>query len=81
VSEPGDGGAGRGAASLRSVPVSGANPVACRPIVGHDVFHRHGDGCGHPAIAHGDHVDYLVDGTLHSPHGGHCDDHGAADLG
>ena len=34
---------------------------------------------GHEPVPHGDHVDYLVDGTLHSPHGGHCDDHGAAD--
>jgi hypothetical protein len=25
---------------------------------------------------HGDHVDYLVAGRLHHPHGDHCDDHG-----
>jgi hypothetical protein len=29
------------------------------------------------AVPHGDHVDYLVDGHLHHPHGGHCDHHGA----
>jgi hypothetical protein len=28
-------------------------------------------------VPHGDHVDYLVDGHLHHPHGGHCDHHGA----
>ena len=39
--------------------------------------HAHGPDCGHEAIAHGDHVDYLVDGHLHHPHDDHCDDHGA----
>ncbi len=43
----------------------------------HDAAHVHGDGCGHAAIPHGDHVDYAVAGHLHHPHGGHCDDHGA----
>ena len=38
--------------------------------------HTHGDGCGHEALPHGDHVDYLVDGRLHHPHEDHCDDHG-----
>jgi hypothetical protein len=27
--------------------------------------HVHGPGCGHTAIAHGDHTDYLHDGHLH----------------
>jgi hypothetical protein len=36
----------------------------------------HGPNCGHPAIPHGDHTDYLVNGHLHHPHGNHCDDHG-----
>jgi UDP-2,3-diacylglucosamine pyrophosphatase LpxH len=27
-------------------------------------------------VPHGDHVDYLVGGHLHHPHGDHCDDHG-----
>ena len=44
----------------------------------HAADHIHGDDCGHPAVPHGDHMDYLVDGHLHHPHGGHCDDHGAA---
>jgi zinc transport system permease protein len=39
--------------------------------------HVHGPSCGHESIRHGDHVDYLVDGHLHHPHEGHCDDHGA----
>ncbi|MHB1044973.1 MAG: hypothetical protein ACYC4P_03080 [Thermoanaerobaculia bacterium] len=29
--------------------------------------HEHGPGCGHRAIRHGDHADYLHDGHLHSP--------------
>jgi len=27
-------------------------------------------------VRHGDHVDYLVDGHLHHPHGDYCQDHG-----
>ena len=40
-----------------------------------------GPDCGHIAIPHGDHVDYLVEVDedtfeLHHPHGDHCDFHG-----
>ena len=62
------------------VDVSDANPSGCTPAHrcgGHDSAHVHGDGCGHPAVPHGDHVDYLVDGHLHHQHDGHCDFHGA----
>ncbi len=61
------------------VAVSATNPGACTPAhscAGHPKDHKHGSGCGHPAVPHGDHVDYLVDGHLHHPHGTHCDDHG-----
>jgi len=37
--------------------------------------HEHGPGCGHPAIEHDHHVDYLHDGHRHAPHGGHYDEH------
>lgn len=37
--------------------------------------HDHGPGCGHPAVSHDDHVDYLHDGHRHAPHGGHYDLH------
>ncbi|MBK9065234.1 MAG: hypothetical protein IPL89_18975 [Acidobacteria bacterium] len=40
-----------------------------------DHAHRHGDGCGHKAVRHGDHADYLHDGHLHAPHEGHADEH------
>jgi len=29
--------------------------------------HQHGPGCGHTAIKHGGHIDYLHDGHLHHP--------------
>ena len=37
--------------------------------------HEHGPDCGHPAIEHDDHVDYLHDGHRHAPHLGHYDEH------
>jgi hypothetical protein len=40
-----------------------------------DHAHVHGPGCGHTAVRHGDHVDYLHDGHLHHPHGDHVDEH------
>jgi len=36
--------------------------------------HRHGADCGHLAVRHGDHVDYVHDGHLHHPHDGHTDE-------
>lgn len=45
-----------------------------------DHAHTHGPGCGHEAVAHGDHTDYVVDGHLHHAHGAHCDDHGKVDV-
>ncbi|KYF66478.1 hypothetical protein [Sorangium cellulosum] len=59
--------------------VDDANPAQCTPshaCSGHDVKHKHGQGCGHPPVPHGDHVDFLVEGHLHHPHSGHCDHHG-----
>jgi zinc transport system permease protein len=40
-----------------------------------DHHHEHGPGCGHEAVAHGDHVDYVHDGHRHAVHGAHYDDH------
>jgi len=52
-----------------------------REEYGYDAFKfRVGAECGHEPVPHGDHVDYLVDGHLHHPHDGHCDDHGAVSL-
>ena len=63
-----------------AIGVDAANADACTPshaCAGHAQGHAHGASCGHDAIPHGDHVDYLVAGHLHHPHTGHCDDHGA----
>ena len=40
-----------------------------------DHTHQHGDDCGHVAVRHGDHVDYVHDGHRHAPHGAHYDEH------
>ena len=37
--------------------------------------HEHGPDCGHPAVPHGDHVDYVHDGHRHAAHGRHYDEH------
>jgi len=37
--------------------------------------HQHGPNCGHTAIQHGDHVDYLHDGHLHHPTAGGVEEH------
>ena len=37
--------------------------------------HQHGPDCGHEAVQHGDHVDYLHDGHRHAAHGDHYDEH------
>lgn len=41
-----------------------------------DHLHRHGPACGHEAITHDEHVDYVHDGHRHAPHGAHYDEHG-----
>ena len=37
--------------------------------------HEHRQGCGHQAVPHGDHVDYLHDGEFHAAHADHWDAH------
>lgn len=43
-----------------------------------DHAHVHGESCGHEAVQHGDHVDYLHDGHRHASHDDHYDEHGDA---
>lgn len=64
------------------LPVNEQNPDGCSEVAHteHADGHVHGPGCGHEAVPHGDHVDYIVDGRLHHPHGDHCDDHGPVDV-
>lgn len=66
-----------------AIEVSAANPTGCTPAhtcSGHEPTHTHGPDCGHETVPHGDHVDYLVEGHLHHPCQGHCDDHGPLPL-
>jgi hypothetical protein len=66
----------------REIAVSETNPADCTPdhdCAAHEAEHEHGPDCGHEAVRHGDHVDYVVAGHLHRPHEGHCDDHGPVD--
>ncbi|GAA1262909.1 hypothetical protein GCM10009609_27400 [Pseudonocardia aurantiaca] len=37
--------------------------------------HTHGEGCGHVAVPHDDHVDYVHDGHRHAAHDDHYDEH------
>ena len=37
--------------------------------------HEHGPDCGHVAVPHEDHVDYVHDGHRHAEHGAHYDEH------
>ena len=62
-----------------TIEISSENPDSCTTghvCSSHDSNHVHGPNCGHEAIPHGDHIDYLVDGHLHHQHNGHCDNHG-----
>lgn len=43
--------------------------------VHHDHPHTHGKGCGHTAIVHNGHVDYLHDGCLHHVEGAQVYEH------
>jgi hypothetical protein len=69
----------KGRTEQHVIAVTDRNPDRCDPkhhASGHEAGHRHGADCGHEAVPHGGHIDYLVDGRLHHPHGDHCDDHG-----
>lgn len=66
-----------------SITDGGKNPSACNPshaCGGHEKTHSHSSSCGHEAVPHEDHVDYVVGGHLHYAHSGHCDDHGKVQI-
>jgi hypothetical protein len=66
-----------------ALAVGGQNPADCTPghaCASHEASHVHGPDCGHDAVKHGDHTDYVVDGHLHHVHDGHCDDHGPVSV-
>lgn len=49
--------------------------MTCTQTHHDDHAHRHGPDCGHTAIRHNDHIDYLHDGHLHHVHADHIDEH------
>src|SRR3954453_4244154 len=56
-------------------------PFASGPAPEHEPtehVHQHGPECGHVAVRHGDHVDYVHDGPRHAVHGAPYDEHGRA---
>ena len=59
--------------SRRSAPFADETPP--EHLHSPDHPHVHGEGCGHPAVPHGDHLDYVHDGHRHAPHGEHYDEH------
>jgi zinc transport system permease protein len=56
-------------------PVPAREPESVHDTVDEPHGHEHGPHCGHPAVEHGDHVDYIHDGHRHAVHGGHYDEH------
>jgi zinc transport system permease protein len=60
-----------------TVPFDAGVVLAARADEAHG--HQHGPGCGHLAVEHGDHVDYVHDGHRHAVHvtgeGPHYDEH------
>ena len=61
------------------IEASDSNPVDCNPVESCG-SHKHGSGCGHEAVPHDDHIDYIVNGRLHHVHESHCDDHGPVEI-
>jgi zinc transport system permease protein len=62
-----------------TVPFDAGATVPVHAETDEDHGHHHGPGCGHLAVEHGDHVDYVHDGHRHAVHvtgeGRHYDEH------
>jgi zinc transport system permease protein len=58
-----------------TAPFPDATADDVHTVVPEDHGHQHGEDCGHVAVPHGDHVDYVHDGHRHAPHGQHYDEH------
>lgn len=54
-------------------PFPEVDPLEHEPTSTHP--HEHGPKCGHLAVPHEDHVDYVHDGHRHAAHGSHYDEH------
>jgi zinc transport system permease protein len=62
---------------LPPAPPAGALDEVTSPhVVAEDAHpHRHDQACGHRAVRHGDHTDYLHEGHRHAAHADHYDEH------
>jgi zinc transport system permease protein len=62
---------------LPAAPPAGAlDEVSSPHVVAEDAHpHRHDQACGHRAVRHGDHTDYLHEGHRHAAHADHYDEH------
>ena len=50
-------------------------PAAPHVVVTEGHPHQHAPGCGHVAVQHGDHTDFLHEGHRHAAHADHYDEH------
>lgn len=53
-------------------------PVAADPIAHPAKTHAHNEKCGHTAVKHDTHMDYIDNGEFHAQHANHFDNHGLA---
>lgn len=63
--------------------VTAANPAdhaLAGRVEGHGEHLHTADEADHPRVQHGDHFDFIHNGTLHHVHGDHVDDHGPVTL-
>ena len=49
--------------------------IAAPHVAAEEHPHIHVAGCGHPAVQHGDHTDFIHQGHRHAPHADHYDEH------
>ncbi|SEC85269.1 zinc transport system permease protein [Nocardioides exalbidus] len=61
--------------STLMAPFPEVDPTPHRAATDDEHPHQHGEACGHLAVPHGDHVDYVHDGHRHAVHGEHYDEH------
>ncbi len=65
--------------SRRAAPVLPELVDDGEPPASHEVAeqhaHQHNTGCGHPAVRHGDHTDFIHEGHRHASHADHYDEH------
>jgi zinc transport system permease protein len=59
-----------------AAPAGALDEVAIPHVVAEDAHpHRHDPSCGHRAVQHGDHTDYVHEGHRHAAHADHYDEH------